>query len=174
MSKEGRLQAGRYPGWAKLVGVLGCLTIVGAALAGYSFVAPIYVALLDPVMAVLMVAGPVSLGVLIGLALIFVARAGRRPPRHVRIALWAKLVMLLGLVPGLTLPLTTYGLFLFDERVAVRLNYSTAYPDAYDPGLVAATLQASATPIVIGALIILAAIAFGRRKPPPDMLKVFD
>jgi hypothetical protein len=150
------------------------LAIVGALFAGYSFVAPAYAEGFDPAIVVLVVAGPTSVGILIGAALIFIARAGRKPPRHVRIALWAKLVILLGLALGLGVPLTAYGIFLFNERVAVQLAYSTAFPDAYDPGLVSAAIKETLVPIVVGALVILAAVAFGRRKPSPDVLKVFD
>jgi hypothetical protein len=154
--------------------LLGCLVIVAACFGGYSYVAPIYVAVFDPVIAVLLAAGPVSLGVLIGLALIFAGCAGRRPPRPARIALWAKLVILAGLIPSLSVPLITYGILLFKERVAADLTYSTAYPDAYDPGLVSVTLQASMIPIVIGTLAILVALAFGWRKKPANVLNVFD
>ena len=110
-----------------------------------------------------------SIGFTAGCALVIV---GRRHRPGGSLVLWAKLCIVFGLELCLGVPLLVYGQVLFWSEFTH--DPTGDMPGPLDGALLEMVGAASAVPVTIGVCILIAALVWGRRKPSPDVLGVFN
>ncbi len=134
-----------YPIWALIFLVLGWAVIAATVVYAVDLLLPILASDVYGRWVMLAATGPVAIfGLAIGLALIAIAGAGRRDGKVGRWKLWAKLLLLLGGTLCITIPWIMVGAGQFGSVFAEIV------------------LFLGWIPLVLGVLLILAALVWGR------------
>jgi hypothetical protein len=159
--------ASNYPIWALICLVLGWAMV--AASIGLAVRAVLILIGDDPYgfwsMLTIVVAAAYP-GIAVGLALVSIARSGRRgPPSSWR--LWAKLLGLLGGILAFSIPLAIYAGLRFGGDVVKFAREASGPPEK--PALLEQTLGLTmffgSVPFMFGVLLIVVSLVWGRRKP---------
>ena len=141
-----------YPIWAIILLALGWAVVAATLAYAVDLLLPALTGDIYGRWVMLAATGAVAtLGIAVGLALIAIAGAGRRGKTG-RWKLWAKLLLLLGAALCVSIPLIMVAAGQFGSVFA---------------GIV---LFFGWIPLLLGAVLILAALIWGRRKPRPDVV----
>ncbi len=136
-----------YPVWALVLLALGWIVIATTLAHAVNFALPVIIRDVYGRWVFLASAGAVAtVGVVIGLALIAIAGAGRRDGKTGRWKLWAKLLALLGAAICIEIPLLMVAVGQFGSIFAEIVLYLGWIPT------------------VLGALLILVSLIWGRRR----------
>jgi hypothetical protein len=142
-----------YPIWAIILLLLGWAIIVATLAYAADLLLPALTGDIYDRWVMLAATGAVAtVGIAVGLALIAIATAGRRDGKTGRWKLWAKLLRVLGGALCVSIPLIMVAAGQFGSVFA---------------GIV---LFFGWIPLLLGAVLILAALIWGRRKPRPDVV----
>jgi hypothetical protein len=154
--------------------VLGCLVIGGTLVNAYEVAWPFALSYRSWSAGIMLYAGPTSIGLLLGIALLVAAHGACMAARRSRLKLWAKLLIVFGLMPSVGFPLMAYGTLLLRALVGEEPIGSYEYPNVFDSSLFTLAIEMTVVPIVLGLIVIVAAIIWGRRRKAPDVSHVFS
>jgi hypothetical protein len=164
---NGDARPSKPPLWATLIMALGWVVAVASVAAGVASGFKLAASLTAPTHAenIAVVATALAIGVIgfgIGMVLVTVARVGRPASRTSRLAVWAKLCIIVGLELCAGVPLLLYGVMLLGLAFGHDPTAEPIDPWGSDVLLMAGSLIA--IPFLIGLLAIASAWIWGRRK----------
>ncbi len=156
-----------YPLWAWILLLLGWGIVAGVVLLAADLLIPaLSGGVYGLVLLILFTTAFAVVGLAAGLALVAVARSGRRGP-PARWRLWAKLLALVGAVFSISIPLVIYAVARFGADVFVLMREASSEPEtaADVDHAFAVTATIGGVPFLLGVFLILTALLWGRRRP---------